>query len=73
MLSPNFNDEELFEVIKTGAVAYLNKNTTTEELISVIRQSSPSIMGGGVSATSGSLFVGLSTFAKLFLPDNLLT
>jgi two-component system response regulator DegU len=38
MLSPNSNDEELFEVIKTGAVAYLSKNTTTEELISVIRR-----------------------------------
>jgi len=38
MLSPNSNDEELFEVIKTGAVAYLNKNTTTEELVSVIRR-----------------------------------
>jgi len=38
ILSPDPNDEELFEVIKTGAVAYLNKNTTTEELVSVIRQ-----------------------------------
>jgi len=38
MLSPDPNDEELFEVIKTGAVAYLNKNTTTEELVSIIRR-----------------------------------
>ena len=38
MLSPNSNDEELFEVIKTGAVAYLNKNINTEELIGVIRR-----------------------------------
>jgi len=38
VLSPDPNDEELFEVIKTGAVAYLNKNTTTEELVSIIRQ-----------------------------------
>jgi two-component system response regulator DegU len=38
ILSPNYNDEELFEVIKTGAVAYLNKSTTTEELISVIKR-----------------------------------
>jgi len=38
MLSPNYSDDELFEVIKTGAVAYLNKNTTTEELVSVIRR-----------------------------------
>jgi len=38
MLSPNPNDEELFEVIKTGAVAYLDKNTTTEDLVSIIRR-----------------------------------
>jgi two-component system response regulator DegU len=38
MLSPNSNDDELFEVIKTGAVAYLNKNTTTEDLVSMIRR-----------------------------------
>jgi two-component system response regulator DegU len=36
MLSPNSNDDELFEVIKTGAVAYLNKNTTIEELVNII-------------------------------------
>lgn len=36
ILSPNSSDDELFEVIKTGAVAYLNKNTTTEELVSII-------------------------------------
>ncbi len=38
MLSPNTNDEELFEVIKTGAVAYLDKNTTGGELAERIRQ-----------------------------------
>ena len=38
MLSPNSNDDELFEVIKTGAVAYLNKNTTTEDLVSMIKR-----------------------------------
>jgi two-component system response regulator DegU len=38
MLSPNSSDDELFEVIKTGAVAYLNKNTTIEELVSIIRR-----------------------------------
>jgi len=36
ILSPNHDDEELFEVIKTGAVAYLSKNTPTEELVSII-------------------------------------
>ena len=38
MLSTNLDNGELFEIIKTGAVAYLNKNTTSEELASVIRQ-----------------------------------
>ena len=38
MLTPNPNDEQLFEVIKTGAVAYLDKNTTAEELNETIRQ-----------------------------------
>ena len=40
MLTPNPNDEEIFEVIKTGAVAYLGKNASTEELIKTIRQAS---------------------------------
>ena len=38
MLSPNPNDEELFEVIKTAAVACLNKKSTAEELVSTIRR-----------------------------------
>jgi len=38
MLSTNLDNGELFEIIKTGAVAYLNKNTTGEELASVIRR-----------------------------------
>jgi len=50
MLSPNHNDEELFEVIKTGAVAYLNKNTTVEELVSIIRRA-----GGGEYPINDSL------------------
>lgn len=40
MLSPHLDDGELFEIIKTGAVAYLDKNVTTEELASVIKQAS---------------------------------
>ena len=40
MLSPNPNDEELFEIIKTAAVACLTRNTTTEELVSTIRRAS---------------------------------
>jgi len=31
-------DEELFEVIKTGAVAYISKNTATGELSKIIRR-----------------------------------
>lgn len=38
MLSPHLDNGELFEVIKSGAVAYLDKNTTAEELASTIRQ-----------------------------------
>ena len=38
MLTPTPDDDELFEVIKTGAVAYLSKNATSEELSQVIRQ-----------------------------------
>jgi len=38
MLSPNLDNGELFEVIKTGAVAYINKSATTEELVNIIRQ-----------------------------------
>jgi two-component system response regulator DegU len=40
MLSPNPDDEELFEVIKTAAVACLNRNTAAEELASTIRLAS---------------------------------
>ncbi len=38
MLSPNPNDEELFEVIKTAAVACLSKSVETNELVSTIRR-----------------------------------
>lgn len=38
MLSPNPNDEELFEVIRTAAVACLNKKASAEELVNTIRR-----------------------------------
>ena len=38
VLSPDPNDEELFEVIKTAAVACLSKNTAAEELANTIRR-----------------------------------
>lgn len=38
VLSPAPDDTELFEVIKTAAVACLNKNTGTEELAGTIRR-----------------------------------
>ena len=38
MLSPNPANEELIEVIKSGAVAYLSKNSSVEELVRTIRQ-----------------------------------
>ena len=40
MLSPKVNNEELFETIKIGAVAYLDKNASGEELISAVYQAS---------------------------------
>jgi DNA-binding NarL/FixJ family response regulator len=38
ILTPSADDEQLFEVIRTGAVAYLDKNTGPEELVEAIRQ-----------------------------------
>ena len=38
MLSPNPNDEELFEVIKTAAVACLSKSVDTDELVNTTRR-----------------------------------
>lgn len=38
ILSPTLDSGELFEVIKTGAAAYMSKNATAEELASTIRQ-----------------------------------
>ena len=39
ILSPNLDDAELLEIIKTGAVAYINKNTAaSEELIDTIKR-----------------------------------
>jgi len=38
MLSPDPDDEELFEVIKTSAVACLNKNTSGDDLVNTIKR-----------------------------------
>lgn len=40
MFSPDPNDEELFQVIKTGAIACLNKNILADDLVSTIRRAS---------------------------------
>ncbi len=40
MLTSNPTNDELVEVIKSGAVAYLSKNITIEELIETIKQAS---------------------------------
>ena len=40
IMSPYHNDEELFETIKSGAAAYIDKRAGTEELVSVIRRAS---------------------------------
>jgi len=38
ILSPYFCEEELFEALKTGAAAYIDKRTSTEDLVRVIRR-----------------------------------
>jgi len=38
MLALNPNAKELLEIIKSGAVAYLSKNTTVEELVEIIEE-----------------------------------
>ena len=40
VLSAYSSDEELFEALKTGAVAYIDKRTSTIELVSTIRRAS---------------------------------
>jgi len=40
ILSSYFSDEELFETIKIGAVAYMDKRISTEELVGTIRRAS---------------------------------
>ena len=40
IMSSYHNDEELFETIKSGAVAYIDKRASTEELVSAIRRAS---------------------------------
>ena len=40
ILSSYFHEEELFEALKTGAVAYIDKRTSTEDLVGVIRRAS---------------------------------
>ncbi len=38
ILTPEINNEELFEAIRIGTAAYLDKNGTTQELESIIRR-----------------------------------
>lgn len=38
ILTSNPDDEQLFEIIKSGAIAYLDRNVTAEELTKVIRK-----------------------------------
>jgi DNA-binding NarL/FixJ family response regulator len=40
ILSSYYRDEELFEALKMGAVAYIDKRTSSEDLIGVIRRAS---------------------------------
>ncbi len=38
VISPNFDNEELFETIKTGAVAYIDQKNSKKELVNTIKQ-----------------------------------
>jgi len=38
VLSPNPNEEELIEVVRSGAAAYLSKNTGVEDLVEAIKR-----------------------------------
>lgn len=40
VLSPDPDDEDLFEVVKTSAVACLNKNSSADDLINIIQRAS---------------------------------
>jgi DNA-binding NarL/FixJ family response regulator len=40
ILSSYFSEEELFEALKTGAVAYIDKRTSSEDLVNAIRRAS---------------------------------
>ncbi len=40
IISSYFREEELFEALKTGAVAYIDKRISTEDLVNVIRRTS---------------------------------
>ncbi len=40
ILSSYFSDEELFETLKTGAVAYIDKRTSTAEFVTTIKRAS---------------------------------
>ena len=40
ILSPNPNDEELFDAIKSSAVACLGKNSSQDELINIVKRAS---------------------------------
>ena len=38
MLSPSSDDEQLFQAIKSGAVAFLNKDASADELLNILRR-----------------------------------
>lgn len=40
VLSPDPDDEEMFEAIKTSAVACINKNSSADDLVNIIRKAS---------------------------------
>lgn len=58
ILSPDPNDKELFETIKTATVACLSRKTTTEELVSTIRQACDGEYPTNESLTARPVVIG---------------
>ncbi len=60
MLSPNSDDEQLFQAIKSGAVAFLNKETSADELLNILRR-----VGQGAYPINETLLCRPSTAKKV--------
>lgn len=60
MLTPSSDDEQLFQAIKSGAVAFLSKDTSAEELLNIVRR-----VGQGAYPINETLLCRPSTAKKV--------